>query len=313
MGDVEVRELRYFLAVAETLNFSRAAQLLGIAQPPLSRAIRQLESRLSVQLFERDTRRVTLTPAGQTLFEEVPAALDVLGAAVRRTKRAGSVLPCLVVTAKPGIASGLLQQIVASYAALPDAIPVETAVSGYRQQADMVRDGRADVALLSSPYDERGLESELLTSEPRVAALSADHPLARRNTLRCKDFDGEPIPRWAGSTTEERSYWSGQDREQSDPSSRRHPNTEAQVPEVNNETELLEVVSLGQAIALIPASLARRNARPDIVYRPVYDASPYAIAVAWPEGARASSIRAFVRAAIDLATLSPESRAKATG
>ena len=307
MDDVEVRELRYFLAVAATLNFSRAAERLGIAQPPLSRAIRQLESRLDVRLFERDTRRVMLTPAGQTLSEAAPAALDVLAAAVRRAQRAGSVLPSLVVTAKPGIASGLLQQIVASYTALPDAMPVEIAVSGYRQQADMVRDGRADVALLSSPYDERGLESEPLTSEPRVAALSPDHPLARRNTLRCKDFDREPIPRWTGSTSEERSYWSGQDRELSGPSRVRHPNTERQGPEVNNETELLEVVSLAQAIALIPASLARRNARPDIVYRPVHDASPYVIAVAWPEGARASSIAAFVRAAVDLT--SPGSRA----
>ncbi len=306
MPDVEVRELRYFLAVAATLNFSRAAQRLGIAQPPLSRAIRQLESRLSVRLFERDTRSVTLTPAGQTLFEEAPAALDVLAAAVRRTRRAGSVVPCLVVTAKPGIASGLLQQIVASYAALADAMPVEIAVSGYRRQADMVRDGRADVALLSSPYDERGLEWEPLTSEPRVAALSPDHPLARRKTLRCKDFNGEPIPRWTRSSTEERNYWSGQDSGLSGPR-RRHPNTKRQGPEVNNETELLEVVSLGQAIALIPASLAHRNARPDIVYRPVPDASPYVIAVAWPKGARASSIAAFVRVAVDLT--SPGSRA----
>ena len=88
MDDVEVRELRYFRAVAEELNFSRAAERLGMAQPPLSRAIRLLERRLGVQLFERTSRHVELTPAGNVLFTESAKALDAVTAAVRRTRRA---------------------------------------------------------------------------------------------------------------------------------------------------------------------------------------------------------------------------------
>lgn len=89
MDHLEVRELRYFLAVAEELHFGRAAESLGIAQPPLSRAIRQLERRLGVQLFERNRRGASLTEAGRALQGEAPPILDAITAAERRTRRAG--------------------------------------------------------------------------------------------------------------------------------------------------------------------------------------------------------------------------------
>jgi len=301
MEEIEVRELRYFVAVAQELNFSRAAERLGMAQPPLSRAIRQLERRLGVQLFERDTRRVALTAAGTTMLQEAPQALDAVAAVAARTRRAGATEPTLVVTAKPGVASGLLLRIVKSYAAVPGTPRVEIAVSGYRHQADMVRDGRADVALLSTPYDDTGLESEPLTSELRVAALPAGHMLARRRVLRCRDLDAELMPRFVGSTPEERVFWSGRDRDPSTPVTGLHPlDVPVQGPVVNDSTELLEVVALGQAVALIPLSLAETNPRPDIAYRPVEDASRYTVAIAWPEGTRARPIASFVRTAIDL-------------
>jgi len=304
MDDLEVRELRYFVAVAEELNFSRAAERLGISQPPLSRAISQLERRLGVQLFERDTRGVAVTVAGQTMLTEARTALEVMSRVARRTRRAGWAVPTLVTTAKPGIASGLLGRIVEVYAALPGSPRVEIVVSGYRQQADMVRDGRADAALLSSPYDERGLDSEPLTTEPRVAALPAAHRLARRSTLRCSDLHGERMPRWSGATPEECVYWSGRDR--TDGRGRgigaHQPEVTVPGPVVNDPTELLEVVSLGQAVALIPASLAEANLRTDVAYRPVDDASPYTVAVAWTRGARSPVLNSFVRSAIDVTT-----------
>ncbi len=295
--------MRYFVAVAEELNFSRAADRLGIAQPPLSRAIRQLERRLGVQLFERDTRHVSLTVAGRTMLEEASVALDVMSAVARRTRRAGPSQPTLTVTAKPGLASGLLRRIVEAYSTLPGTSQVEIAVSGYRQQADMVRDGRADVALLSSPYDERGLDSEPLITEPRVAALATRHELARRSVVHCRDLEDETIPQWAGSTAAERVYWSGRDRDSSGRGPPKHRlDVTAEGPVVNDGTELLEVVSLGQAVALIPRSLADGNPRGDIAYRRVADATPYVIAIAWPEGARARSIASFVRTAVELTT-----------
>jgi len=301
MDDLEVRELRYFVAVAEELNFSRAAERLGMAQPPLSRAIRGLERRLAVQLFERNTRQVRLTAAGQTLLEQAAVALDVVSAVARRTRRAGASTPSLVVTAKPGVTTGLLKRIVDSYTTLPATPPVEILVSGYRQQADMVRDGRADLALLSSPYDRRGLEAEPLTTEPRVAALPSDHELAQRGALRCQDLQGLPIPQWPESSPAERRYWSGRDRSWSEIGSvTPEPAEPVSGPVVSDSAQLLEVVGLGQAVALIPSSVARCNPRPDIAYRPVSDASPYTTEIAWPEGSRAQPIALFVRTAINL-------------
>src|SRR5690349_7130472 len=93
MEDLETRELRYFVAVAEELHFGRAAERLGIAQPPLSRAVRQLELRLGVQLLDRDRRGTALTAAGTVLLREARAALEAVAAAERRPRRRGDHAP----------------------------------------------------------------------------------------------------------------------------------------------------------------------------------------------------------------------------
>jgi LysR family transcriptional regulator, benzoate and cis,cis-muconate-responsive activator of ben and cat genes len=284
MPEPEIRELRYFRAVAEDLNITRAAERLGIAQPPLSRAMRQLEHRLGVDLFDRSGPRLGLTEAGETLLKESGPVLDALDSAVRRTQRAGQSSGGLVVTAKPGVATEVLHRIVTE---LQGELPgVQVVVSGFGEQADMVRDGRADVALVSRPFDDHGLETELLYTEPRVAALPARHELAAREVLAADDLAGIPAPRWNRANVAERNYWSAR------------PDDPVDGPIVQDSSQLLEVVAFGQAVALVPQSMAERNIRPDVVYRPVTDVEPYQMLVVWPAGSRSAALAKFVEVAV---------------
>src|SRR4051812_2812141 len=108
MSELETRQLRYFVAVAEERHFGRAAERLGMAQPPLSRAIRDLERQLGVQLLVRTPRQVALTPAGAALLDDARVALDAVAAAERRARRAGQPVPALRLALKADYDAGLL-------------------------------------------------------------------------------------------------------------------------------------------------------------------------------------------------------------
>ncbi|MUN40849.1 LysR family transcriptional regulator [Actinomadura litoris] len=284
MPEPDLRELRYFSAVAEELNLTRAARRLGIAQPPLSRAMRQLERRLGVALFDRAGNRLALTPAGEVLAKEARSVLDALALAVRRTRRAALPERGLVVTAKPGVATALLRRVRERFRAEPEAPELQVVVSGFGEQAAMVRDGRADVAIAAC-FDGRGLDVEPLASEPRVAALTPHHRLASRDVLSTADLAAEPAPRWAAGV--DIGYRLGD------------PDRPLSGPVVHDSAQLLEVVALGEAVALVPSSLAERNVRPDVAYRPVPDAAPYETLALWRAGSRSPSIARFVRTALE--------------
>ncbi|MFI5436638.1 LysR family transcriptional regulator [Rhodococcus baikonurensis] len=200
MDDLETRELRYFVAVAEELHFGRAADRLSISQPPLSRAIRQLERRLGVQLLERDRRGVALTDAGRVLLREATVTLDALAAAARRTRRAGNPKRPLVLVTKAGASHELLSQLLDMFASEPDTAPIEILLCEVGEQAGLLRDGHADVALMHRPFDDLvGFDTENLCVEGQVAILPARHPLASRDQLTLADVRNVPdlpIARW---------------------------------------------------------------------------------------------------------------------
>ncbi|WPB95735.1 LysR family transcriptional regulator [Streptomyces malaysiensis] len=286
MAEPEIRELRYSCAVAEELNITRAAERLGMAQPPLSRAMRQLERRLGVDLFDRTGRGLALTRAGEILLKEATGVLGALASAVRRTQHAGLSGRRLVVTAKPGVATQLLLRICERFRADPGAPELRVLVSGFGQQADMVRDGRADLAIAAC-VDSHDLDTELLRTEPRVAALAVGHKLAEREVLSSADLLTEPAPRWSDPKVVDRDYWLG------------NPDRPADGPTVRDSAQLLDVVALGQAVALVPASLAAMNVRPDVTYRPVPDVAPYQTLALWPAGSRSPWIARFVQTALE--------------
>lgn len=276
MDLADTRELTYFVTVAEELNFTRAAARLQIAQPPLSRAIQQLERRMGVRLLERTSRRVTLTPAGEVLLDEGRRALEAVTAATRRTRRAGQAEPHLVLAMKPGGDGGLLPAVLAAYAAEPDAVEVELAC-GVAERAQMLRDGRADVALLHGTHDLSGLDTEELLVEDMIVVLPRDHRLAERTTVLMADLDGEPMPRWPGRGDDDGTG-----------------------PVVREVGQLTQLIALGRTLAVVPES-ARGLMRSDLRCVPVLDAPPATLLLAWPENSRSRQVAAFVRAAAAIA------------
>jgi len=273
--DLDSRELRYFVAVAEELHFGRAAERLGIAQPPLSRAIRRLERRLGVVLLERTSRTTRLTPAGSALLEEGQVALAALATAARRAQRAGQAEPRLVLALKPGGDPGLLGAILERYAAEPDAVQVDLAFS-IGERAAMVRDGRADLALLHRPQNDlTGLDSMDLHTENQVAVLPAAHPLARKQVVELAELKSEPMPRWPEGRYGESDL----------------------VRPIHDGGELMQLIALGRMVALLPESVRDRLA-PGVVTRPIADAPTATLVVAWARDSRSRQVAAFVQAAL---------------
>lgn len=286
MSDPDVRQLRYFVAVAEERHFGRAAERLGIAQPPLSRAIRELERQLGVQLLERTTRQVAITPAGETLLRDARAALDAVSAALRRARNVGSPQPMLRVAIKADFDAGLLPMILEAYKSEPEALPVELLFGSRGAQIPALRDGRADVAILPQPYEDSGVDWEPLLTEPRLLAISASDPLAGRSRLRLRDLAGRVLP---DGTPADR----GETAPPAPAVTGTHQNFDL--------AQLFQRVELGEIVFFAPLSLVTRHTRPDIAYREVDDLEPSTLTVVWPEISHSPAIAAFVRVASGVA------------
>ena len=280
---MESRSLRYFVAVAEELNFARAAERLGISAPPLSRAIRKLETDLGVALFERTTHRVALTPPGTVLLSEARIALDALHAAGRRAQRSADPDPKLVLAMKADGDAGLLEPILARYATEAAARPVAVRLSGWGEQARLLRAGEADAALLYGPFDRTGLDAEVVAAEPRLAAIPATHPLAARDDLTPADLglpgvvpgDSHGLGRYLDMIMEQHA--------------------------ITDLAQLLALVELGTLLTLLPESVTIRYPRPGVAYRKLPDAPSATLYLAWPQHSRSTATAALVRAATSLA------------
>jgi DNA-binding transcriptional LysR family regulator len=281
MGMLETRELIYFVALAEERHFGRAADRVGIAQPPLSRAIKQLERRLGVDLLDRGCRGVTLTAAGEVLYREAKEILDAVTSATRRTQRAAQSTPTLRLALKPGGDSGLLQDILSALEHEPGAIPVELHICAIGEQTSLIRDGDADVALMhpqsGAERDLAGIDVIELLTERQVVVLPRGHRLAKRSFVQMADLAGETMPRWPGESADTTPG-----------------------PEIRDAGQLMQLIAVGRTLAVLPESV-RWHLRHDLVCVPVLDAQDRVLVAAWRAGSRSAAVSAFVRAATAVA------------
>jgi DNA-binding transcriptional LysR family regulator len=285
--DVDLRKLRYFVAVAEELHFGRAAERLHIAQPVLSRQIRALEDELGAQLFVRTKRATELTPAGRQLLADARPLLASAEAVRRRVAQTARGPKTFTVGFMPGIT---VTTAVRAFAAAHPDIEVEVIRTTWDDQVDVLHDGRADVSIVRLPIDQAGLSLRPLFEEARVAMVPADHRLAGKPLIDITDLadehllqDPDAVPEWRDIARELRT-------------GRPKP-----VPALRSVEEKLEHVAAGSGISIVPLSVATFYHRPDVSAVPVDNLAPNKVSLAWIASRRSRLIYDFadIAAAVD--------------
>ncbi|MFJ9755580.1 LysR family transcriptional regulator [Streptomyces sp. NPDC101149] len=284
--DLDLRKLRYFVAVADQLHFGRAADELHIAQPVLSRQIRALEQDLGASLFTRDRHGVELTDAGRQLLAEAGPLLAATHAVRRRVSAAASGKRRLMVGFRAGVA--VTPAARAFEDRHPDVVVDVQRIEG-DDQAAMLLDGRIDVGYVRLPIDEAGLRVTPLYTEPRVAVLPAGHRLAGKEEVTEADLAGEPL------------VWQG------DPSTQptRRPLPNAGYP-VRGVDETLEHVAAGRGISFLGRSASVFYSHPDVVYVPIPDLAPDQVCLAVAASHTSPVVDDFVAAAQSTAEITAE-------
>jgi DNA-binding transcriptional LysR family regulator len=280
--DLDLRKLRYFVAVAEELNFGRAAQRLHIAQPVLSRQIRSFEDELGVRLLIRDTRGTSLTEAGSQLLQDARFLLSESKALRERLSRAATPTRIMRIGVMPGL---LATAAVRAFESAHPSHRAEVVPIGWTEQIESVLSRRLDVVYARGPLDHRGLGSAALLEEPRDALLPADDPLAGRPTLRLADLashrllqDPASVPEWYAVAA---------------PAQRRATYQTASTME-----EKLERVARHEGFAIVPRSATAFYRRPDVRVVPIDDMPAGQVTLIW-DAASVDPVRdAFVTAAL---------------
>ncbi|CAM3483957.1 HTH lysR-type domain-containing protein [Bordetella sputigena] len=257
---MELRHLRYFVAVAEELHFTRAARRIGIAQPPLTAQIKALESELGVQLFNRQPGRVSLTLPGQVYLEEARAILEhVNRAALRCQLSAQGMVGRISVgftesaSFRPEVTTALQR-----YRSLYPRVEMSLEESRTGPLMDALRQGRIDVAFVRLPIgDDRDITFSLLSTEPMMAVVPKGHRLDGRQSVRLEELSEELFvlyPRSTGSGVPEMVVSACEARGFS-------PRVVQHAPQVSSTINL---VASGLGISIVPACM--RGTRSDDVH-----------------------------------------------
>lgn len=282
-ADLDLRKLRYFVAVAEELNFGRAARRLHIAQPVLSRQIRVFEDELGVQLFARGSRGTQLTTAGVQLLQDAKVLLDEANALRQRLSRAAAPTVTVTVGVMPGL------RATAAATAFEAAGPGRRAVVrqvGWNEQVEVVRTGEVDVVYAREPIDHRGLGTAALLEEPLDAVLPSDDPLVTRPSVRLAELadrlllqDPATLPDWKHLTAPDQRW--------------APPRTT-----VRSVEDKLEHVAAREGFVVLPRSTTAYYRRPDVCVVPIEDLQPSRVTLIWNAATDNPARDQFVAAAL---------------
>jgi DNA-binding transcriptional LysR family regulator len=265
---MDLRRLRYFIAVAEELSFNRAARRLRIAQPPLSNQIKQLEGELGVVLFERTSRGVRMTEAGELLLEEARRIFVEVDQTVRTVQRVGhGEVGRLVLGFVPSASNEVLPPILHAFRERFPEVELFLREMRPNRVVQLLHEKQIDVGFLYLPLEDASLNIECVSREPLVLALPETHPLASEPQVELQAIAEEPfilparypMPGLYGQVTE---------------ACRQAGFTPNAVQkDVWLMQTIVSLVAGGIGVALVPATL-RNLRRRGVVYKSVYGLSP---------------------------------------
>lgn len=264
---MELRQLRYFMAVAREQNFTRAAAALRIAQPPLSRQIRKLEEELGVELLERATRPVRLTEIGRLVLDQVALALERVDdiTAITRNARASGTLRIGFVGS---ILYSRLPEVIRAYRKAHPAADLALVELTTLEQLSALKEHRIDIGFGRIAFDDPAVERVLIEQERLCAALPVGHRLARRDTpLHLADLAAERLivyPRAPRPSYADQVLTLLRDQ----------GIRPAAIHEVRELQTALGLVAADDGVCLVPAAVQRLR-RDDVAYRPLADAAAF--------------------------------------
>lgn len=285
---MELRYLRYFLAVAEELNFTRAAERLNMAQPPLSQQIRKLEARLGVTLLRRTKRRVELTEAGRAYLRQGYQAIEAMerGALLAQRADRGEIgqlaIGILVYTSYT-----FIPLILREFRARFPEVHVVLRLLTNTQQIAALRSGQVDVCFVRPPIDNPDVTSKLVSRERFMLALPATHPLADKPSVSIKQFKNDAFIMY----TRELGHTFCGALHQFCSKAGFSPKVALEVSQINAAVGL---VGSGMGVAMVPQSIERLHLD-DVVYKPISEKAPNVdILLAWQGGQPSPLLKSFI-------------------
>src|SRR5882757_6421890 len=289
--DVHGRDLRYFVAVAEELHFTRAAERLFVSQPALSKQVRALERQLGAPLFLRDRQGVSLTPAGAALLPHARRVLETWDQAWEAVEAAKAVQRSTLVvgmSTSPG-RGGLLPAVRSRFTEACPSATVRLRQVSWDDPTAGLADGSSDVAYVWLPLPEPERYDHLVVAEePRLVALPDGHPLTSRETVDFADLMDDPFLAPPASAGPLRDYWLATDARGGRP-----PRIGA---EVASTEETYEALVAGLGVVLLAAGNAPLISLGGVTTRPVPDLSPTRFALAWAHPTPSPLTRAYINA-----------------
>ena len=287
---MDLVRLRYFRTVAKTLHFRRAASLLNVSQPPLSKSIKTLENELGTQLFVRTRRHVELTPAGQVLLERCEKIFQELEDAQSEVKRyAAGEKGSIRMGCEDGTTFGVLPLLLENFQKRYPAVPCSVVTEAVAQQIVGLQSGDLDAGILPLPMNHPELDLIKLQTCSLIAALADRLPLARKTKLRLQDLRHQPVVALPDDQDNLYSCILPYLKQQKIPVKL--------ISGAFDITTLLLMAASGLGIALIPCSY-RECGPPGLVYREIVDSTlELSVGLAWKRGTPNAAVSNLVQVA----------------